>query len=169
VRRLAQHYSDATIAGILNRQERRTGQGLPFTAGRVGDLRRHWQIPRFQPPQAPVPGQLVTINKAAEILGIAPSTVHRWLADGFIAGEQITPGAPWQIRITDEMRARFVGEEIEGYVPMIEAMKILGVSRQTVLQRIKRGEISAVHLCRGKRKGLRIRVADTQPNLFERP
>jgi len=168
VRRLAQHYSDATIAGILNRQERRTGQGLPFTADRVGNLRRHWQIPRFESPQAPVAGQLVTIGKAAEIFGIAPSTVHRWLADGFIAGEQITPGAPWQIRISDEVRAQFVGEEIEGYVPMIEAKKILGVSRQTIMQRIKRGEISAVHLCHGKRKGLRIRVVDTQPNLFER-
>lgn len=169
VRRLAQHYSDATIAGILNRQGRLTGQGLRFNANRVGNLRRHWQIPRFEPPQDPVEGQLVTIEKAAEILGVAPSTVHRWLADGFIAGEQITPGAPWQIRISDEMRARFVGEEIEGYVPMIEATKILGVSRQTVLQRIKRGDLSAIHLCRGKRKGLRIRVINTQPSLFERP
>jgi hypothetical protein len=34
------------------------------------------------------------------------SSIHRWLADGFIAGEQVTPGAPWQIRITDELRAR---------------------------------------------------------------
>jgi len=25
-----------------------------------------------------------------------------------MAGEQVTPGAPWQIRITDELRARFV-------------------------------------------------------------
>src|SRR5208283_2203047 len=103
LRRLAQHYSDATIAGVLNRQKRLTSQGLPFTANRVGDLRRHWQIPCFQPPQASVAGPLVTIKKAAEILGIVPSTVHRWLADGFIPGEQITPGAPWQIRITDEL------------------------------------------------------------------
>jgi hypothetical protein len=32
---------------------------------------------------------------------VVPSTVHRWLADGFIPGEQLTPGAPWRIRITD--------------------------------------------------------------------
>jgi hypothetical protein len=49
-------------------------------------------------------GELASIRKAAESLGINTSTVHRWLNDGFIAGEQVTPGAPWQIRITDELR-----------------------------------------------------------------
>lgn len=167
LRRLAQHYPDAVIAGVLNRQGRQTGQGLRFTANRVGNLRRHREIPRYEPPPCPPEGQLVTIQKAGEILGVASSTVHRWLAEGFIAGEQITPGAPWQIRITDELRARFVQEELEGYVPMIVATKILSVSRQTVLQCIKRGELSAVHLSRGKRKGLRIKVVDTKPTLFD--
>src|SRR5215469_10114034 len=32
------------------------------------------------------------------VLGTAPSTIHRWLNDGFIGGEQLTPGAPWRIR-----------------------------------------------------------------------
>ena len=109
VRRLAVHYTDATIAGILNRQNRRTACGHKFTANRVGNLRRHWNIPKFEG-NASDKGELVTIRKAAEILGVAPSTIHRWLADGFIAGEQITPGAPWQIRITDELRSQFLKE-----------------------------------------------------------
>jgi predicted site-specific integrase-resolvase len=99
---------------------------------------------------------------------LAPSTVHRWLNDGFIAGEQLTPGAPWRIRITDELRARFVEEAPSGYVPMLEATKTLGVSRQTVLQRVKQGQLSAVHVRRGKRKGLRIKVMDAHPSLFDR-
>jgi hypothetical protein len=45
VRRLAVHYPDAQIAGILNRQGRRTATGLSFTAGRVQGLRHHWNIP----------------------------------------------------------------------------------------------------------------------------
>ena len=94
VRRLAVHYPDATIAGILNRQGRKTATGQRFTAGGVGNLRRYWKIPRFQPAGEPPQGPLVNIKEAAEILGVAPSTVHRWLNDGFIAGEQITPGAP---------------------------------------------------------------------------
>jgi DNA invertase Pin-like site-specific DNA recombinase/transposase len=167
VRRLAVHYSDAVIAGILNRQGKRTATGDRFTVDRVGNLRRYWEIPRFEPPSTAPEGEPLTIDKAAEILGIAPSTVHRWLADGFIAGEQLTPGAPWRIRVTQELHARFVDEEREGYVPMQEATQRLGVTRQTVLQRVKRGELQAIHLRRGRRKGLRIKVVDSQPSLFD--
>ena len=168
LRRLASHYSDAVIAG-MNRQGRRTAQGLRFTANRVGNLRRHWQIPCFQPPQDRPEGTLATVQEASRILGVAPSTVHRWLADGFIAGEQITPGVPWRIRITTQLRERFVEEAPPGYVPMQVATRRLGVSRQTVLQRVKQGRLSAVHVRRGKRKGLLIKVMDEQPSLFDNP
>jgi hypothetical protein len=50
---------------------------------------------------------------------------------------------------------------------MREAMRALGVSRQTVLQRVKRGELEAVHVMRGKQKGLRIKVIHPQANLFD--
>jgi DNA invertase Pin-like site-specific DNA recombinase/uncharacterized protein YndB with AHSA1/START domain len=169
VRRLAVHYPDAIIAGILNRQGRWTAHGDRFTANKVGNLRRYWKIPRFDSSGVPSEGELVTVSKAAEMLDVAPSTVHRWLADGFIAGEQITPGAPWRIRINEELRARFVEEAPEGYIPMLEATRVLGVSRQTVLQRVKRGKLSAVHVRRGRRKGLVIKVLDTQPSLFDNP
>jgi hypothetical protein len=167
VRRLAVHYPDAVIAGILNRQGRRTANGDRFTANKVGNLRRYWEIPRFDPARVISEGELVTIKRAAEILGVVPSTVHRWLADGFIAGEQTTPGAPWRIRINEEIRGRFVEEAPEGHVPMLEATKLLGVSRQTVLQRVKHGELSAVHVRCGKRNGLYIKVLVTQPALFD--
>ena len=49
---------------------------------------------------------------------------------------------------------------------MREAMRALGLSRQTVLQRVKRGELEAVHVMRGKQKGLRIKVLAPQPSLF---
>ncbi len=41
LRRLAAHYPDALIAGVLNRQGRTTATGLPFTANRVSSLRAH--------------------------------------------------------------------------------------------------------------------------------
>ncbi len=169
VRRLAVHYPDAIIAGILNRQERRTATGDRFTQGKVGNLRRYWKIPRFEPRGNPTEGELVTIAKAAKILGMVPSTLHRWLADGFIAGEQITPGAPWRIRISEEIKGRFVEAVPDGHVPMVDAMRLLGVSRQTVLHRVKRGELSAVHVRSGKRKGLYIRVLGIQQGLFANP
>jgi DNA invertase Pin-like site-specific DNA recombinase len=167
VRRLAAHYPDATIAGILNRQGRRSARGLRFTATIVQGLRHHWGIGCYQPPATPPDGELVTITRAAELLGVAPSTVHRWLADGFIAGEQPTPGAPWRIRVTDQLRGRFVEQAPEGWLPMLEATMVLGISRQTVLQRVKRGELRAVHVRTGRRKGLRIEVVKADGGLFD--
>lgn len=165
LRRLAAHYPDATIAGILNRQGRHTATGERFTRNRVSSLRASWDIPRHQP-SVDQPGELVTIAEAAKILAVAASTVHRWLADGFIAGEQLTPGAPWRIRVTEDLRSRFVEEAPPGWLPMLEATLALGVSRQTVLQRVKRGELEAVHLRSGRRKGLRIKVNRPDPSLF---
>ena len=167
LRRLAALYPDEVIAGILNRQDRKTATGERFTANHVGNLRRYRNIPRYQPPAEPPTGELVSIRKAAQILGMNTSTIHRWLNDGFIAGEQVTPGAPWQIRITDELRAHIVQQELPDYLPMLETTLKLGVSRQTVLQRVKRGELEAVLVRQGRRKGLRIKVVDQQPALFE--
>ncbi len=164
--RLASHYPDDVIAGILNRQGRKTAYGERFTANQVGSLRRYRNITRFQPSDEAPTGELATMDQAAKILGIAPSTLHRWLNDGFIAGEQFTPGAPWRIRITDELRGRFLEEAPPGFLPMLEATMQLGVSRQTILQRVKRGELEAVHIRSGRRKGLRIKVIDTHPSLF---
>ena len=167
LRRLAVHYPDATIAGILNRQGRRSATGQRFTATIVQALRHHWKIPRYQRSAEQPDGELVTVTDAAKVLGVAASTVHRWLNDGFIAGEQLTPGAPWRIRMTDELRARFVDDTPPGWLAMLEATHALGVSRQTVLQRVKRGELEAVHVRSGRRKGLRIKVNRPDPGLFD--
>ena len=167
VRRLAAHYPDAVIAGILNRQERQTAYGHRFTANHVGNLRRQWKIPRFEPPPIRPEGELLTVKQAAAVLGTATSTIHRWLNEGFIGGEQLTPGAPWRIRLSEDLRAGFVNEAPQGYLTMYQAMRLLGVSRQTVLQRVKRGELDAIHVLRGKKKGLRIKTIPAQPMLFD--
>jgi len=167
VRRLAEHYPDTIIAGILNRQGRRTARGLRFVGNRVASLRTHWKIPCFAPKEGAEQGELLTIKAAAGQLSVATSTIHRLINDGIIAGEQLTPGAPWRIRLTDALKARFNAEPGEDYLPMREAIKALSVSRQTVLQRVKRGELEAVHVTRGRQKGLRIKVLGRQTELFE--
>ena len=158
---------DDVIAGILNRQGRKTAYGERFTSHQVGSLRRYRNIPRFQPPAETPAGELATMHQAAEILGIAPSTLHRWLNDGIIAGEQLTPGAPWRIRLTDDLRARVAEEAPKGYLTMYQTMRLLGVSRQTVWQRVKRGEIEAIHVTCGRKKGLRLKLIRPGPNLFD--
>jgi DNA invertase Pin-like site-specific DNA recombinase/predicted DNA-binding transcriptional regulator AlpA len=168
IRRLAEHYPDAIIAGVLNRQDRKTARGQRFTANHVNGLRQHWKIPCFQRPAAPSECELLTIKQLAAALGVATSTIHRWLNDGFIAGEQLTPGAPWRIRLTDELRGRFAENAPEGYLTMKQTMRLLGVSRQTVLQRVKRGDIQTIYVKRGRQKGLRLKVISPQSSLFEK-
>ena len=106
------------------------------------------------------------MTDAAKELRLAPSTLHRWLGDGFIAGERLTPGAPWRIRLTDDIRNLFVDNAPNGWLAMLEATLAHGVSRQTIMQRVKRGELQAVHVRTGRRKGLRIQPPPTQEGLF---
>ena len=158
VRRLAQHYPAPMIAGILNRQGRRTATGDRFTGHRIHGLCTYWKIPKYEPKAQSNEDELVTIDQAAEILGIGTSTLHRYLVDGFVAGEQLTAGSPWRIRMTDELRARFSEAKTSGYVTMQKAMFLLGVTRQTIMQRIKRGDLEAMVARHGKRKELRIKI-----------
>lgn len=169
LRRLAMHYPDAKIAGILNRQGRQTARKLSFTASRVQSLRHHHKIARYQPSDKPrgEEGELLNVSAAAKQLGIAPSTLLRWLNDGFIAGEQITPGAPWRIRLTDELRGMLVDNAPDGWLALHHASRALGISRQTVLHKVQRGELQAVLTRTGRRKGLRINVSLPQDTLFE--
>jgi predicted DNA-binding transcriptional regulator AlpA len=125
---------------------------------------RHQQIAnlRLEPLHA-----LMNIKQIAAALGVATSTVHRWLNQGIIAGEQLTPGAPWRIRLTDDLRDRVAEEAPDDFLTMYQTMRLLGVSRQTVWQRVKRGEIKALHVRRGRKKGLRLKVIRSQSDLFD--
>jgi hypothetical protein len=65
IRRLAVHYPDAKIAGILNRQHRTTARGMSYTASRVQSLRHHWKIPCHQPSDDQKEGELLNVTAAA--------------------------------------------------------------------------------------------------------
>ena len=169
VRQLAERYPDKQIAAILARQGRRTGAGNPFTAHNVHGLRTYHKIPAAPVRATAHDDDMVTIAKAANELGVSTATVHRWLREGFITGEQITPGAPWQIRLTARFRARVSEHAPDGWLPLTAAAEALGIARQTVLHKVQRGELAAVYVHRGKRKGLRIQVKPDQAGLFDNP
>ena len=162
--RLAVHHADTQIAAILNRQGRRTGTDLPFTRARVQGARFRAKIPAAPPPDPE--SDLVTIQAAATQLGVSTFTIRRWLRDGLLPGEQTTPNAPWRIRLSDETRARFVPTVPDGFVPLAEAAKRLGVARQTVLHQVQRGERRAIEVTQGRRSGLRIEVPAADLGLF---
>ncbi|MCA1699015.1 MAG: recombinase family protein [Actinobacteria bacterium] len=165
VRQLAEHTNDQQIAAILNKQGRLTGTGLPFTVPRVAYLRTKNAIPA--PPPRDPDSDVFTIDQAAEKLGVTPTTIYRWLRSGLLPGEQTTQHAPWRIRLTDETRRQFVPEVPDGYLPLAEAAKRLGCARQTVLHKVQRGELHAVQVTNGRRKGLRIQVNGPATGLFD--
>ena len=55
----------------------------------------------------------------------------------------------------------------DGWLSLDDAARALGVVRQTVLHKVQRGELAAVHVRRGKRKGLRIQVKPEHAGLFD--
>ena len=104
-------------------------------------MRQQNQIPAAPPPD-PTSG-LFTIEQAATELGVARTTIYRWLRAGLLPGKQTTAHAPWRIRLIDEIRARLVPDVPDGYLPLDQAAKALGVARQTVLHKVQRGELRA--------------------------
>jgi hypothetical protein len=164
IRRLAEHYDDTRIAQILSRQGRKTVTGLDFTRGRVNALRQGHGIPACPraAPEVGEDGAVMSMTEARGKLGVASSTLYRWLREGFITGVQLTPGGPWHLCVDDELRAKFVAQVPPGWVGLAEAARALGVARQTVLDRVRRGELRAVHVTRGRRSGLAIELGTDQ-------
>jgi predicted DNA-binding transcriptional regulator AlpA len=174
VGRLAGSYDDSTIALILSRQKRLTGTGLSFTKTRVKSLRVARGIPAYEPTARSVSADdqdvvVVNVAQAERLLGVGKVTIYRWLACGFLTGEQLTPSAPWRIRIDKAVRERLAPEVPEGWLRLADAAKALGLARQTVLHKVQRGELEAVQVNQGRRKGLRINVTAQKTGLFDQP
>jgi len=171
VRELAGEFSDEQIARILTRKGLRSAKDLPFTARRVTSLRGNHAIPGTASRKLGAE-DVYTAEQAARILGVCHSTVIRWVEAGLLRGSQLTSGAPWRVRLTDADRRRLLAADApQGWLPLKGAARALGVSQQTVLQRLQSGQLEGVRVRVGRRSGWRIRIpasaCDQQPDLFE--
>jgi DNA invertase Pin-like site-specific DNA recombinase len=98
---------DAEIAAALNAEGLRSAQGRLFQGKNVHVLRRRWQIPtvklngasQFNPPRWP--DGSYSVRGAAEVLEISSVTVFKWLHQGCFRAEQLAPGMPWQIHLSE--------------------------------------------------------------------
>ena len=171
IRNLSVHYNDRTVARILNQQGRRTARDLPFTTELVGSLRRSHGIPAHVPPQAAgdASGNPLGIGAAARELGVDEATLYRWAHAGLVpVVDPGVEGAPLRVRMTVELRARFRPEVPAGFVSVASAMRRLGVTRQTIWNRIKAGQLASCHLTHGSQRGLYVRLPeDATLPLFE--
>jgi transposase len=150
---------------ILAKQGRRTATGLAFTASRVAGIRERAQIPAG-PRRAPGSDTGVSIHDAARQLGVCTQTIRRWLHEGLLPAEQTAPHAPWRIRLTDDVRRRFIPEIPDGYVRLADAATHTGLARQTILNQIRRGQRDAVHVTQGQRRGLRVQLQPHEQGLL---
>src|SRR6266568_4561665 len=66
-------------------------------------------------------------------------------------------------------RDRIRPQAPDGWLPLSQAATRLGVARQTVLNKVQRGELNAIYLTQGRRKGLRIQAGHGQAGLFDTP
>lgn len=161
IKQLAKKFTDDQIARILIRQGRKTATGLTFNAHRVANLRGNYGIPRYKKPKDERL-KSYTAQQAAQVLQVSVPTIHNWLNAGFIKGEQITNGAPWEIFLTDEDIKRLTAQDApEGWLPLDHAAKELGVSKQTILNWVKSKKLQYIYVTKGKKKGLRIKINST--------
>ncbi|MDE0101513.1 MAG: recombinase family protein, partial [Bryobacterales bacterium] len=159
VRRLARQCPDAQIARTLNRLGRRTARGLNFTARRVAQVRRSNGVEAFG--RRPPPAELRSVQEAAQELGVSRPTVYRWVKQGFLVAEVDVPGAPLRVRLDDRLRERISESVPEDYVTHAQARRVLGVSRETMRQRISSGQYEARFIPRGPSRGLHVKLEPT--------
>ena len=72
------------------------------------------------------------------------------------------------------MRSRALRDKVQprspdGWLPVDQAAKALGLSRTTVFQKVRDGQLPAIHVTNGRRQSLRIQVKLQAAGLFDTP
>jgi Recombinase zinc beta ribbon domain len=93
VRELARLMPDRHIARLLNRCGKSTGYGNGWTQERVCSFRNHHKIEIYRDGERAERGE-ITLDAAAEIIGVCKMTALRMIRRGDIKGRQICTGAP---------------------------------------------------------------------------
>lgn len=174
VRKLAREFDDAQIARILHRQGRRSGLGLAFTKSSVSSLRHKNQIPACTQKRAHDEREgPFTADQVARELGVTTSTVHHWLREGLLTGEQVAPRAPWRIVLSEDVRRRLTGGDAPpGWVGLSEAARRLGISKSLAAHWVNVGKLPAMRTTVGKRSCWRIdvsaQISARQAEMFDR-
>ncbi len=96
VRELSKVAEDKQIAAVLNRLGYKTGQGKSWHAHRVASLRSYHRLPSYHKRT-----DWVTLEGAAERLGVSNSVVSRLIKAGTLPAKQVVRYAPWIIEVTD--------------------------------------------------------------------
>lgn len=94
VRKLARIESDARIASILNKNQRRTAHGQAWTAIRVCSVRNRHGVPVYNEGERQARGE-ISVREAADVLGVTPTTIFRLIQLRQLPATQACVNAPW--------------------------------------------------------------------------
>jgi hypothetical protein len=97
---LARLMPDQQITRLLNRIGVATGYGNAWTEERVRGFRQHHGIGRYRDGEWAERGE-ISLEAAANIVGVCTMTALRMLRRGDIKGKQVCRGAPWVIKAAD--------------------------------------------------------------------
>jgi hypothetical protein len=100
VRELARLMPDRQIARLLNRCGKPTGYSNGWTQQRVRGFRGHHGVAVYRDGERAERGE-ITLDTAAEIIGVCKMTALRMIRRGDIKGRQVCTGAPWVIKAED--------------------------------------------------------------------
>jgi len=95
LRKLAGYWPDRELAVSLNRMRCKSGQGETWTTVRVREMRERLGLPEYDPARAG--GDMVSLGKAAEQLGICVGSAKSLAQKGILPATQIMPGSPWLV------------------------------------------------------------------------
>lgn len=152
VRELAQHHPDDRIAGILNAEGVTNASGQEWNLGRVRSVRYKNKIETACPYVKREPGPrgdgLISAREAAQVLGVSPFQIAEWFRFGWLIGHQRQVGSPVWIRVTEDDRRRWTGEEaLElDMVPVGEAPAALGMSQEQLVAEVRAGRVLTYRL-----------------------
>ena len=103
----------------------------------------------------------LAVAEAAREFGMQGVTLYRWIHAGLVpVVDPVVDGAALRLRMSDALRARFRTEHPEGFVSVATAMRRLGVTRETIWNRVKAGTLRSCHVTQSSRRGLYVEVAD---------
>ena len=101
----SQQKLDDEIAEILNNEGLKTTKQLPFNSDAIWLIRKQLNLPAVIPVSThPLrwPDGTYSVQGAAQLLGVFPGTVYKWLKTGRLEGSQLRPGVPWKIMLTPD-------------------------------------------------------------------
>jgi DNA invertase Pin-like site-specific DNA recombinase len=98
IRQMAGQWPDKEIGATLNRLGLKTGVGNTWTESRVYSVRRKHRLLDYSP--SVNAQEMLTLNQAADRLGVGSWVVRRLIKIGILEADQIVRSAPWQIKVS---------------------------------------------------------------------